>query len=89
MSADGDSGATAADDRERQLEELAAERNRLWAELNRRAAVERELEQCREHIELLETSLSWRVTAPLRYGKRNAERMRLLAGKARKHLRQS
>ncbi len=87
MTAEGDDTGATAEARERQLEELVAERNRLWAELDRRAALERELEDCRRHVELIEKSMSWRVTAPLRFGKRSGERLRVLAGKARRQLR--
>jgi hypothetical protein len=48
------------------LEEVIAERNRLWEELHRRAAQERELEHLRSAYHNLVTSHSWRLTAPLR-----------------------
>jgi hypothetical protein len=48
------------------LEEVTAERNRLWEELHRRAAQERELEHLRSAYHSLVTSHSWRITAPLR-----------------------
>jgi hypothetical protein len=64
------------DDLRAQLAEALSERNRLWAELNRRAALEREVEDC--HAELDETlaSASWRVTAPLRRAGAIARRVR-------------
>ena len=48
------------------LEEVIAERNRLWEELHRRKAQERELEHLRSAYHGLVTSHSWRLTAPLR-----------------------
>lgn len=51
------------------LEEMTAERNRLWEELHRRAAQDRELEHSKETVRLMRGSLSWRLTAPLRAAK--------------------
>lgn len=48
------------------LEEVIDERNRLWEELHRRAARDRELEHYRTVVEQMQSSLSWRLTAPLR-----------------------
>jgi hypothetical protein len=48
------------------LEEALAERNELWAELQRRVSAERELEHYRHAYHHLVHSHSWRVTAPLR-----------------------
>ena len=48
------------------LEEALAERARLWDELQRRDAAERELEHWREYALSLETSIWWRATEPLR-----------------------
>jgi hypothetical protein len=48
------------------LEEVIAERNRLWDELHKRTAQERELEHLRSAYHTLVTSRSWRLTAPLR-----------------------
>jgi hypothetical protein len=48
------------------LEESLAERNELWAELQRRISVERELEHYRHAYHRLVHSNSWRLTAPLR-----------------------
>jgi hypothetical protein len=50
------------------LEEVIAERNRLWEELHRRKAEERELEHLRSAYHTLVSSKSWRLTAPLRSG---------------------
>lgn len=51
------------------LEEMTAERNRLWEELHRRTAQDRELEHYRETVGHMRGSLSWRITAPLRAAK--------------------
>ena len=48
------------------LEEVLAERNRLWEELQRRTAQERELEHWRNRALELEQSVWWRGTEPLR-----------------------
>lgn len=48
------------------LEEVLAERNRLWEELQRRTAQERELEYWRSRALELEQSVWWRGTEPLR-----------------------
>lgn len=50
------------------LEEALTERNELWAELQRRISVERELEHYRHAYHHLSHSHSWRLTAPLRSG---------------------
>jgi hypothetical protein len=50
------------------LEEVLAERNELWAELQRRVSAERELEHYRHAYHHLVHSHSWRLTAPLRSG---------------------
>ena len=67
-----------AEERVRQLElaleEVMAERSKLWAELHRRAALEDEVEYYRARIREMEQSDSWRVTAPLRDAKSAAER---------------
>ena len=63
---------------EKALQEALEERNRLWEELNRRVAQERELEYYRELNEKITSSLSWRITAPLRAAKTLAERARRL-----------
>jgi hypothetical protein len=51
---------------EEALEEALEERNRLWAELQSRTAHDRELEYSRREVERMKSSLSWRITAPLR-----------------------
>ena len=55
---------------EEALEEALRERNELWRDLHRGVALERELEHCRELNMQFESSLSWRITAPLRVAKR-------------------
>jgi hypothetical protein len=65
------------------LEEALTERNRLWEELNRRAAQERELQHYRSITEHMETSASWRITRPLRALKRLTLQGRQAAEKIR------
>lgn len=48
------------------LAEALAERNKLWAELQRRVSAERELEHYRHAYHHLTHSHSWRLTSPLR-----------------------
>ena len=57
------------------VDELLAERARLWDEVHRLRAERREVEHYRQQAEYVTNSLSWRVTAPLRVGKQL--RMRL------------
>jgi hypothetical protein len=52
------------------------ERARLWAELQRLRAVERERDYWRELATQLQSSVSWRVTTPLRTGKTLAVKVR-------------
>ena len=51
------------------VDELLAERARLWDEVHRLRAERREVEHYRRQAEYVTNSLSWRVTAPLRAGK--------------------
>ena len=51
------------------LDELLAERARLWEEVHRLRAEHREVEHYRRQAEYVTNSLSWRITAPLRVGK--------------------
>jgi hypothetical protein len=51
------------------VEELLAERARLWEELHRLRAERREVEHYRKQAEYVTNSLSWRITSPLRIGK--------------------
>jgi hypothetical protein len=55
---------------EEALEEVVAERNRLWAELQRRNAVESDLEYWQGRASDIERSRWWRMGLPLRYLKR-------------------
>jgi hypothetical protein len=55
---------------EEALEEVVAERNRLWAELQRRNAVEADLEYWQGRASDIERSRWWRLGFPLRYLKR-------------------
>ena len=55
---------------EEALEEAIAERNRLWAELQRRNAMEADLEYWRGRAADIERSRWWRMGFPLRYMKR-------------------
>jgi hypothetical protein len=55
---------------EEALEEVVAERNRLWAELQRRNAVEADLEYWQGRASDIERSRWWRMGFPLRYMKR-------------------
>ena len=51
------------------VDELLAERARLWREVHELRAERREVEHYRQQAEYVTSSLSWRVTAPLRAGK--------------------
>lgn len=57
-------------DQDQRFEELLAERNELWAELQRRNAVEADVEYWRQRAQDIEGSRWWRAGAPLRYLKR-------------------
>jgi hypothetical protein len=59
-----------ADSDKQAFEELLAERNELWAELQRRKAVEADVEYWRKRAEDVERSRWWRVGMPVRYVKR-------------------
>jgi hypothetical protein len=65
-------------DSERALEEALRERARLWEQLHEQRALEREVEYLRAKVERMETSLSWRVTEPLRVAKTIWHRLRIL-----------
>jgi hypothetical protein len=66
----------ADDDDERRLERALAENARLWQELHRLRAERREVEYYERLAAQLQTSLSWRITTPLRSGKALAARVR-------------
>lgn len=53
-------------DTERELGALLRERARLWEQLHEQRAMEREVEDLRARIAQMESSLSWRITKPLR-----------------------
>jgi hypothetical protein len=55
-----------ATDSERALEEALSERARLWEQLHEQRAAQREVEDLKAHIARMESSLSWRITRPLR-----------------------
>ena len=61
---------TRAQRAEEALAQALAERNELWAQLQTRNAQDRQLEHQQRVIEAMATSLSWRITAPLRLVKR-------------------
>ena len=61
------------------LAEVREERARLWEEVHRLRAERREVEYYQRLATQMQTSVSWRVTAPLRAGK-------VLAAKVRKKL---
>jgi hypothetical protein len=56
-------------DTERALEEALRERARLWEQLHEQRAAEREVEHLKAQIARMESSLSWRITKPLRIAK--------------------
>ena len=51
------------------VDELLAERARLWEEVHRLRAERQEVEHYRQQADYVTSPLSWRVTAPLRAGK--------------------
>ena len=61
---------------EARLEELLEERARLWEEVHRLRAERREVAYYEALAEQMRTSVSWRVTAPLRIGKTLAAKLR-------------
>ncbi len=46
------------------------ERNELWAQLQSRTAEDRRVEHLERVVEAMQSSVSWRITAPLRTLKR-------------------
>jgi hypothetical protein len=61
---------------EARVAELANERARLWDEVQRLRAKERDVEYHERLLAELQSSLSWRLTSPLRVGKTLAMRVR-------------
>ncbi len=61
---------------EARLQELLDERARLWEELHRLRAERREVAYYETLATQMQTSVSWRVTAPLRIGKTLAVKVR-------------
>ena len=55
---------------EEALAEALRERNELWAQLQTHTAQERQLEHQQRVIDAMQSSVSWRITAPLRLVKR-------------------
>ena len=54
---------------EARVEELAAERARLWEELHQLRAQERAVEQAQARVRYIESTASWKLTRPLRDAK--------------------
>jgi hypothetical protein len=69
-------GATEPTAAEARVAELAAERARLWDEVQRLRAERREVEYFERRFAQMEASLSWRITTPLRAGKTLAVKLR-------------
>lgn len=69
------------------LADALQERNRLWEEAHRARALQRELDDVRTMVADIQSSLSWRITTPLRVAKTIAMRYRQLLGSARVKLR--
>jgi hypothetical protein len=68
---------------EARVEELAAERARLWDEVHRLRAERRSVEHYQAVATYMENSASWKVTGPLREAKRIAMRVRKLLDERR------
>ena len=51
---------------EARVEELAAERARLWEEVQRLRAQERQIDHYEARVRYIEQTASWRITWPLR-----------------------
>ena len=64
------SAAETTEELQARVDQLAAERAELWRALNERRAEERKLEDLQKEIAYLRSTASWRITAPLRLGKR-------------------
>ncbi len=55
-----------ATDTRQEVERLREERARLWEQLHEERFAEREIERLEAQIKRMESSLSWRITRPLR-----------------------
>lgn len=55
---------------EEALADALRERNELWAQLQSRTAEDRRVEHLERVVEAMQSSVSWRITAPLRTLKR-------------------
>lgn len=71
------SAAETKDQLQARVEALSAERAELWRELHERRAEERRVEDLQAEVDYLRGTLSWRITAPLRTGKRIKHRAKL------------
>jgi hypothetical protein len=70
------SGTADRTDADARVAELAAERARLWEEVQRLRAERREVDYYERRFAQIESSLSWRITTPLRAGKTLALKLR-------------
>jgi hypothetical protein len=61
---------TRAQRAEEALADALRERNELWAQLQTRTAEDRRVEHLERVVEAMQSSVSWRITAPLRTVKR-------------------
>ena len=61
---------TRAQRAEEALADALRERNELWAQLQSRTAEDRRVEHLERVVEAMQSSVSWRITAPLRTVKR-------------------
>jgi hypothetical protein len=68
---------------EARVEELAAERARLWDEMHRLRAERRSVEHYQAVAGYMENSASWKLTKPLREVKRVAMKVRKLLDERR------
>ena len=68
---------------EARVDELAAERARLWEELQTLRAERRAVEHYESRVDDMEHSASWKVTRPLRDAKRIAQKLRRLLAERR------
>jgi len=71
-----------ASELERALEEALAERNRLWSELNRERADQRELDHLRRELKAIHASTWWKIVGAY-------QRVKVLFRKGRARLREN